>query len=236
MENSRGILIAHSFYSCIIIKNTKYRENQMKNRSFVFLILMGIFFYCDSYSWYSQLFPFNAGLYDEANVNFKGRNWHIFDYAYAGYKTGSTSLRSGVPCNITTIMGSGDITIELQQAIDNVGAAGGGIVRIPSGTYTITEHSLHGGVHPIGINYNNVSVEGAGSDRTIINIPPEHIYNNDSNAFEGVFTFEKNRWAWNKGWVDRGQILSGVYYVLVTGKNYDNAEIMGKPCYLVILR
>ncbi|MBP7791743.1 MAG: right-handed parallel beta-helix repeat-containing protein [Candidatus Goldbacteria bacterium] len=179
-----------------------------------------LLFYCNIFSWYSQLFPFNSGSYDEATINFNGRNWRILDYAYVGYKTGSIPLRNGIPCNIITITGTGDITVELQQAIDNVGAAGGGIVRIPVGTYTITEHSLHGGLHPIGVNYNNVSIEGAGSGRTIINIPPTHVYSNDSNAFEGVFTFEKSRWAWNKGWVDRGAILSMVTNVIPEGSMY----------------
>jgi len=186
------------------------------------ILVTSIFFisFINSYSWYSQLFPYNGSSYDEATVNFNGRNWRLFDYSYAGYKTGSVPLRSSVPCNIVTITGTGDITVELQQAIDNVGAAGGGIVRIPAGTYTITEHSLHGGLHPIGINYNNISIEGAGSGRTIINIPPTHIYSDDANAFEGVFTFERSRWAWNKGWVDRGPILSMVTNVIAEGSMY----------------
>jgi hypothetical protein len=31
-------------------------------------------------------------------------------------------------------------------------------------------------------------------------------------------------------------LANGVYYILVTGKNYDNTEIYTKPCHLIILR
>ncbi len=191
-----------------------------KNIYFIFVFLQ--FFYSLIYGWESQLFPFNSvtGKYQEAVVNFNGRNWKLLDYSYTGYNLGNTGLRKNIPCNIQTITGSGDITAELQTKIDAVGAAGGGIVRIPAGTFTITEHTLHGGLKPIGINYPNVSIEGAGSGRTIINVPPTHTYSSDANAFEGVFTFEKSRWAWNKGWVDRGTVLSGITQPIAEGATY----------------
>ena len=170
-----------------------------------------------SFAWYSQLFPFSAGSYSAATVSFNSRNWKLLDYSYVGYNLGQTPLQTGIPCNVQTITGTGDISQELQDKINTVGAAGGGIVKIPAGTYTITQTS---GGKTIGINYPNVSVEGAGSGYTIINIPPTHSYNEDANAFEGTFSIEKGYFAWNKGWSDPGSTLCTVNNIINEGDTY----------------
>ncbi|MEI7542819.1 MAG: glycosyl hydrolase family 18 protein, partial [bacterium] len=170
-----------------------------------------------SSAWYSQLFPYNSGSFSEATVNYNSRSWHLLDFSYVGYNLGQTPLQTAIPCNIQNITGTGDITQELQDKINTVGLAGGGIVKIPAGTYTITQSSTG---HPIGINYNNVSVEGAGSGYTIINVPNTHVYDDASNTFEGTFTFEKSAWAWNKAWVDGGTDLSHVTNAIAEGATY----------------
>lgn len=169
--------------------------------------------------WESQLFPYSAGLgkYTETAVNFNSRVWKLLDYSYMGYNLSETPLQHNIPCNVLTVTGTGDISQELQDKINTVGMAGGGIVKIPAGSYTITQTSSG---KPIGINKPNVSVEGAGSGYTFINVPATHVYNDDSNAFEGVFTFEKGYFAWNKGWVEGGTVLSNITNTINEGDTY----------------
>ena len=164
------------------------------------------------FGWYSQLFPFNAGSYDEAPVNFNGRTWQLLDYSYVGYKLGETGLRSGIPCTIINITGTGDITAEIQTAVDTLEVGGGGRVVIPPGTFTVSSR--------ITINRNNISIEGSGSGRTILNIPSTITLLEGANDFQGVFTFEYTMDGWNKGWPDRGAILSMVTDVIPEGSMY----------------
>ena len=175
-----------------------------------------------SSAWYSQLFPFSAGTYSAAAVNFNSRNWKLLDYSYVGYNLGQTPLQTGIPCNVLTVTGSGDITQELQQKINTVGAAGGGIVKIPAGNYTISSVDMGtgSGQRTICINYNNVSVEGAGSGYTIINVPSTHSYDENSNTFEGTFCIEQGYFVWNKGWTDPGGLLCTVNNKINEGDTY----------------
>jgi hypothetical protein len=194
-----------------------------KIRTIIYLkrLLLAVVFFSAAvfpvYSWYSQLFPYNAGAYDEATVNFNTRNWRLLDYSYVGYNLGQTPLQTGIPCNVHTVVGSGDITVELQNLINTVGGEGGGIVKIPAGTFIITQTAAG---KPIGVNYDNVSVEGAGSGYTIINVPATHAYSDDPNAYEGTFTFEKLNFDWNKDWVEGGTDISHVSNTIAEGAVY----------------
>src|SRR5580698_8933141 len=113
-------------------------------------------------TWNSRLLPNVNGSFTPQAVNFAARNWNLDDFSYAGYYLGTKSLGS-VPCNVVNVTATGDITSAVQAAINTAGAAGGGIVRIPAGTFTMSS--------AVTVNYNNVSIEGAGSGQTIINVP-----------------------------------------------------------------
>ena len=86
-------------------------------------------------SWNSRLLPLINGQFAEQTITFAGRTWTLDDYSYAGYFLGTKSLGS-VPCNLADVMGPGDITQLVQAAVEAVGKAGGGIVRIPAGSFT----------------------------------------------------------------------------------------------------
>jgi Pectate lyase superfamily protein len=73
----------------------------------------------------------------------------------------------------------GDITQAMQMAVNSVGNAGGGSVRIPAGTF-----SMSGAVN---VPYSNVSIEGTGSGQTIINVSSN--YASDDGANDGLFAF-----------------------------------------------
>jgi chitinase len=194
-------------------------ESLNKAKNILLTIFVLFVFTSFVFPWESQLFPFNAGTgkYEITPVNFNSRTWKLLDYSYVGYNLGQTPLQTAIPCNVQTIIGTGDITQELQDKINSVGASGGGIVKIPAGTYTITSTSNG---KTIGINYNNVSVEGAGSGYTVLNVPATHSYNEDANAFEGTFSIEQGYFAWNKGWSDPGSTLCTVNNTINEGDTY----------------
>ena len=158
-------------------------------------------------SWNSQLLPNVGGKYTAQAVNFAGRTWSLDDFSYAGYYLGTKSLGS-VPCNVVNISATGDITQAVQAAVNTVGQAGGGSVRIPAGTFTMSA--------PVGIPYNNVSIEGAGSGQTIINVPSN--FGSDDGANDGLFAFGRSVGAAaNSGWVSKGSTVANVTTVVHRG-------------------
>src|ERR1700680_4209171 len=129
-------------------------------------------------SWNSQLLPNISGKYTAQTVSFAGRTWTLDDFSYVGYYLGTKSPGS-VPCNVVNVTATGDITQAVQAAIDTVGKAGGGSVRIPAGTFSMSG--------PVAVPYNNVSIEGAGSGQTIINVLSN--FASDDGATDGLFIF-----------------------------------------------
>lgn len=152
----------------------------------------------DAAAWRSQLYTPNAGssVFVERTVNFAGRAWKLPDHSYVGYRLGAQGLAAGVPCNNISITATGDITSAVQQAVDSLGASGGGMVLIPAGSFTLSR--------PISIPHSNVAVQGAGSRKTTINVPSTY------NSGDGVFTLGKRADEWALGWIDQGTPLTEV--------------------------
>jgi hypothetical protein len=162
-------------------------------------------------AWNSQLLPVDpaTGKFHEASVPFAGRHWRLLDYSFTGYQLGAQPLASGIPCKVFPVSGSGDITRALQSAIDRAEASGG-VVRIPAGTFTLSA--------PLYITGSNVSIEGAGSNATLIQVPAS--YQQSDPRYEGLFTFGKGPAGWNKGWIDRGSVLSDVSATVQEGQSF----------------
>src|SRR5258708_38080823 len=85
----------------------------------------------------SQLLPRVDGHYRIQTVNFADRDWRLDDFSHVGYYLGTRALGE-VPPNEFTVDPADDITDAVQAAIEAAGAAGGGRVRIPGGTFTIS--------------------------------------------------------------------------------------------------
>ncbi len=119
--------------------------------------------------WRSTLYPENwkPGYRD-------GQGRFLHDFSYAGYHKGETE-----PPHITTNVvdittepynadpgGVDDVTAIIQQALDDVGSAGGGVVYLPAGTYRIkTPAGADYGLH---IRYDSTVLRGAGPDSTFL--------------------------------------------------------------------
>ncbi len=167
-------------------------------------------------NWESALLPTRAGHYHRTPVDFDGRVWQLDDYSYSGYRLGTRPLAE-VPCRVSVVEGAGNITSELQQAIDAVGRAGGGVVRIPQGSFVIDR--------TITIPHHNVAVEGAGSGRTNIHVPESYVPREASN--EGVFTFGKVVGAWNQGWTHQGRVIGRITHRIRRGDFHVDSDDAG---------
>ena len=154
-------------------------------------------------AWTSELLPYDevTGRYEPAEISVGGRRWRLADYSFVGYDLSRGPLGNQVPCSVVEVDGQGDITGALQAAIHKVGRAGGGVVRIPAGTFTLSRS--------VAVPYDNVSVEGAGSARTLIDVPAGYRVS-EGDAREGVFTIGRDLGEWRLGWWDRSPVLADV--------------------------
>ncbi|MBT3383268.1 MAG: hypothetical protein HN778_09495 [Prolixibacteraceae bacterium] len=119
-------------------------------------------------SWRSTLYPENW------KPGFKDlNNRFLHDFSYAGYHQGEKEIPV-IEKNIVDVTqqpygadnsGETDVTQIIQQALDDVGQGGGGVVYIPSGTYKVNPGSAESALR---IQYNNTILRGAGSDSTFI--------------------------------------------------------------------
>lgn len=126
----------------------------------------------DNTLWRSALYPDTwAPGYKDA----QGRFYH--DFSYAGYRKGEVPPPD-VDENVVDVTqppynadpsGSQDVTTTLQQALDDVGSAGGGVVYLPPGTYLVRESSSVAGADAaLHMKYDNVVLRGAGPEATFI--------------------------------------------------------------------
>src|SRR5205085_11228453 len=99
------------------------------------------------------------------------------------------------------IKGAGDISAQLQTAIDEAGRSrSGGIVAIPKGVYTMSS--------AVSIPWDNVSIIGEGGAETRILVTSNYDSHEASNMAEGVFTFGRRLNTSNRGWVNHGAIVA----------------------------
>jgi len=125
--------------------------------------------YITSLEWRSSLYPEN---WKPGYKDSQGRFLH--DFSYAGYHKGEIEIPhvTGNIVDITQITygadntGTDDVTSIIQQALDDVGASGGGVVYLPAGTYRIkTPANSDYGLH---IKYDRTVLRGAGADSTFL--------------------------------------------------------------------
>ncbi len=121
------------------------------------------------YPWRSSLYPedWKPGYKDE-HGNF------LHDFSYAGYHRGESAIPI-IKKNIVDVTsppynadntGNDDVTPILQQALDDVGSSGGGVVWLPTGTYRI---KIQAGQNcGLRIRFDSTILRGAGYDSTFI--------------------------------------------------------------------
>lgn len=152
--------------------------------------------------WHSRLLPPAGGIHAERPVlQFAGRQWQLPDFSYVGHALGERSGGDGIPCRVFPVdPGTEDLAAALERAIAAAGAAGGGVVRIPPGRFRLARS--------VGIDGDRIAVVGAGSARTVIEVPPD--YTPARPGDEGLFTIGKPAGGWHKAWVDRGEVLGAL--------------------------
>jgi len=116
------------------------------------------------WKWRSSLYPerWKPGFKDS-----RGRFLH--DFSYAGYH-GDNRPIPHITENVLNITeapysadntGTKDVTSIIQQALNDAGSSGGGVVYLPAGTYRIKIPS--GADHGLAISYNHTVLRGAGA-------------------------------------------------------------------------
>lgn len=124
-------------------------------------------------AWHSTLYPTNWQPPGVSSVNFETDKL-IQDFSYAGYKAGEQPLPTiaGPVFNVTqppynaNNTGASDATLAIQSAINAAQSAGGGVVLLPAGTYSV---SVQGGnACVLQINAANVVLRGAGVGSTFL--------------------------------------------------------------------
>ena len=87
---------------------------------------------------------------------------HLPDFSYCGYHSSDDSLPSDTnAASVVIEPKSGDQTAQIQAALDSVAAAGGGVVKLDSGTFQISP----------GLSIqSNVVLRGAGTGGTVLSL------------------------------------------------------------------
>ncbi|MBY0427411.1 MAG: glycoside hydrolase family 55 protein, partial [Cytophagales bacterium] len=129
---------------------------------------LGIVSMMQAQTWRSKLYP----------VDWKPQgNFYtdkiIQDFSYAGYRRGEKAIpiNTANTKNVTLPpysadkTGATDVTAKIQKAIDDVSAAGGGVVYLPAGTYKVSPGS---NTYCIRIGKSNVILRGDGPNSTFI--------------------------------------------------------------------
>lgn len=147
----------------------------MVKKILLFEILLFLFSPAFTQSWRSSLYPEN---WLPGTKDAEGRFLH--DFSFAGYWGGSLPLPEP-NTNVVDVSkspyfadktGSSDVRAAIQQALDDVGRSGGGVVYLPEGTYKLNVSAPAG--NGLKISYSKVVLRGAGAGKTFL-------YNENSN-------------------------------------------------------
>lgn len=141
----------------------------MSKRIFLSILLLATSIVVPAQGWRSALYPadWSPGLKDA-----QGRFLH--DFSYAGYRCGEVPLPV-ITANVIDVTqppyladntGATDARAAIQQALNDAGRAGGGVVYLPAGTYRINVSSTAN--NSLRMNYSNVVLRGAGTDKTFL--------------------------------------------------------------------
>ncbi len=157
----------------------------------------------DGDSWRSSLYPedWRPGYTDT-----EGRFLH--DFSYAGYHYGEEPPRevAGPVLDVTQApyhadsSGEEDATAAIQQALDDAGSAGGGVVYLPAGTYRIVPPE--GAEATLRIQENGVVLRGAGAGKT-------YLFNDQINMRQKtvIDVMPREETSWNADGIDVPGIL-----------------------------
>jgi hypothetical protein len=158
-----------SFFSYNIMKISKFI-------SFLFLAFL-FSFKSEIYAWRSALYPVD---WTPGYTDAQGRFLH--DFSYAGYMKGELEIPSTLGIRFVDVTeapynadntGTDDCTNAIQQAINDVGQNGGGIVYLPAGTYKLKPQGSSSSA--LSISYSNLILRGAGKDLTFIRCYEENM-------------------------------------------------------------
>ena len=124
-------------------------------------------------AWRSTLYPTNWQAPVDGVVSFESSKM-IQDFSYAGYRGGENGIPNvgGTLFNVTQPpynadkTGGSDTTLAIQSAINAAQAAGGGVVYLPAGTYSIRPQASNN--YALLITAPNIVLRGEGAGQTFL--------------------------------------------------------------------
>lgn len=155
-------------------------------------------------AWRSSLYPadWQPG-YSDSSERF------LHDFSYAGYQYGEPIPEinqnivdvTGAPYYVDNT-GTIDATIKIQQAINDVGMSGGGVVYLPPGEYALSIDPAKN--YALILHRNNVILRGAGSQNTFLK--------NTTSSFRGkqvIYVYGLNS-SWKSGTVTKINVANEI--------------------------
>jgi hypothetical protein len=126
-----------------------------------------------AWGWRSTLYPENW----TAPENETPGTPFLHDFSYAGYHRGEIPIPDNPPGLTYDVTlppynadntGTTDATAAIQAAIDAAGAAGGGVVFLPAGTYLVAPAVVGQEEAALYVRHSGVAVRGAGAGKTVL--------------------------------------------------------------------
>jgi len=162
-------------------------------------------------AWESELLSRGSdGRWTPNVVRLGDQSWSLPDFSYTGYRLGLSPLAASVACRVEHLEArpGDDIATAIESAIRRLARRGGGILRLPTGTFRLSRS--------VGIVDSGIAIEGAGSDRTRLIVPESH--QPADGLIEGVFSFGRNPpKGWRQGWWSQAPVLTEVTQAIEAG-------------------
>lgn len=138
------------------------------------LVISAVVLLCPrAHAWRSTLYPTNWQPPTVTSVNFE-TDKVIEDFSYAGYRNGETNLPqiAGPIFNVTQppfnadASGAVDATAAIQSAVNAAQSAGGGVVFLPAGNFSVSPQGANS--YALQITAGNVVLRGTGVGSTFL--------------------------------------------------------------------
>ncbi|MEC9408428.1 MAG: hypothetical protein VX549_14260 [Pseudomonadota bacterium] len=184
-----------------------------------------------AHAWQSELLKGNGeDDWTRQTVTLGDQRWSLPDFSYAGYQQGTAPLGVTVACRVENldVKTGEEISAAMKAAIHRLAQAGGGILRLPSGDFLLSQS--------VGINASNIAIEGAGSQQTRLHVGRD--YQPDDPLNEGVLSFGRELPSgWRQGWWSQAPEvaqLSRQAHAGDTSVHVDNSKNLRRGQWIVL--
>lgn len=115
-------------------------------------------------AWESVFLSHTNGAWGARDVSLGGHVFRLDDYSYVGYRLFAEEPEARLPTNRISLclVDGSDLTTNLQAAVTELAARGGGLIELPTGRFTITS--------TVFVTTGNLGLRGQGSSSTTVDV------------------------------------------------------------------